>query len=414
MSHALTACAELRFRRTLLAFTAVNSAVSGVATSGISFITRQGYDFTAFLNYVLAACIGLSYVAGAVLAASLVARLRARFDTRRLLGVLLVVMGAACALPTVFGRAGVWGFAALYSPLAGAMWPIIESYVSGGHGGQRLRRAISTWNIVWAGALVVSYVAITPFCEQAPAMTLLVLGMVQVLSALLLFAMPRDPLPHVDEPHPHGAEFAHLLRAFRFLLPTGYLLYTALCPFVPNAMERLAIPRPLHAALFALALLLPRTLGFVVLARWQGWHGRWGFPLGGSMLLICGFALAIGASWLASGALGIAVHLVGLVAFGLGMAAVYQGAIYYAMEVGHSEVAAGGTHESLIGLGYTLGPLLGMTAAGAVRQGWLADANLEIGVLLPAAAVATLAAVHAWRVGHRRRAGRTARVSTGA
>ncbi|MGE3164049.1 MAG: hypothetical protein AB7O52_04030 [Planctomycetota bacterium] len=402
-----TSPAGRRFRPSLLALTALNSAVSGIVTSGIAFITRQGYDFSALENYGLAGCIGLTYVVGACTAGRIVARLRAYASTRALLAWQLLAMGSLCALPSVCGPWAVWPLALIYSPLAGILWPIIESYVSGGRGGERLRSAIGTWNTVWAGALVVSYVAITPYCESHPAATLLCLGVVQALSALALLGLPRDPLPHVDEPHPHAPEFAHFLNAFRLLLPTGYLLYTALSPFVPNAMERLAIDRHLHAALFAVALLLPRTLGFVVLTRWHGWHGRWSFPLAGSVLLLGGFALAIGASWAASGAWGVCLHLAGLAAFGCGMSAVYQGAIYYAMEVGQSEVAAGGTHELLIGVGYTVGPLFGVASAAAVRGGWLARSDFELGVLLPALAVALWVTHRAWHVGHRRRRARS-------
>ena len=46
------------------------------------------------------------------------------------------------------------------------------------------------------------------------------------------------------------------------------------------------------------------------------------------------------------------------------IATIYTGAIYYAMAVGHSEVDAGGTHEALIGVGYTVGPACGLVAGG--------------------------------------------------
>jgi uncharacterized membrane protein YeaQ/YmgE (transglycosylase-associated protein family) len=55
------------------------------------------------------------------------------------------------------------------------------------------------------------------------------------------------------------------------------------------------------------------------------------------------------------------------------MSSLYVGAIYYAMEVSHSEVDAGGTHEALIGVGYAGGPLCGLLATGIAAS--TSDAN---------------------------------------
>ena len=53
----------------------------------------------------------------------------------------------------------------------------------------------------------------------------------------------------------------------------------------------------------------------------------------------------------------------GLVVFGVGMGLTYYAALYYSLAVGHAEVDAGGTFEALIGVGYFVGPLLGIAAA---------------------------------------------------
>ena len=66
-----------------------------------------------------------------------------------------------------------------------------------------------------------------------------------------------------------------------------------------------------------------------------------------------------------------AVAIIGLILFGIGIASVYVGALYYAMEVGAAAVDEGGKHEALIGAGYTIGPLCGLAAVGA-GPGWLA------------------------------------------
>ena len=55
----------------------------------------------------------------------------------------------------------------------------------------------------------------------------------------------------------------------------------------------------------------------------------------------------------------------------------YTAALYYVMEVGGGEVDAGGSHEALIGIGYTVGPLCGVFSCALVRAGWIAPEQRE-------------------------------------
>jgi hypothetical protein len=54
----------------------------------------------------------------------------------------------------------------------------------------------------------------------------------------------------------------------------------------------------------------------------------------------------------------------GLSLFGIGMGLTYCLALYYALAVGKGAVDAGGGFEALIGLGYLVGPLLGLVGRG--------------------------------------------------
>jgi hypothetical protein len=89
----------------------------------------------------------------------------------------------------------------------------------------------------------------------------------------------------------------------------------------------------------------------------------------GGVCIVAGFGVAV-TSAATVGVLGpiavFGVMVAGLTLFGFGMAAVYTGAIYYAMEVHKSDVDAGGTHETLVGIGYSLGPACGLVATLAV------------------------------------------------
>lgn len=82
----------------------------------------------------------------------------------------------------------------------------------------------------------------------------------------------------------------------------------------------------------------------------------------------------------------------GLVLFGAGMGITYYVTLYYSLSVGHGAVDAGGSFESLIGVGYCIGPMLGLighAAGGPTRAG---PATVVITCLVAAAA-----ATAAWR-----------------
>ena len=54
------------------------------------------------------------------------------------------------------------------------------------------------------------------------------------------------------------------------------------------------------------------------------------------------------------------VLVAGLFAYGAGMGVIYYASLYYVMAVGAAAVDAGGNFEALIGVGYCVGPLLGL------------------------------------------------------
>ena len=181
------------------------------------------------------------------------------------------------------------------------------------------------------------------------------------------------------------------------LLPLTNVLGFALAPFLPDAFARLGLPSASRAS-FAVAWLLPRAMAFGVLARWHGWYGRDATAWVGAASLIGGFALALLAPWCADAgagnAVGLAIEVAGLAAFGVGMATIYSAAFYYAQAAGRAAVGAGGRHEALLGMGATLGPLLGLGIALSVEHGMLAAAAFEPALV---AACVVVAVVLAWR-----------------
>jgi hypothetical protein len=120
-----------------------------------------------------------------------------------------------------------------------------------------------------------------------------------------------------------------------------------------------------------------RLAGFAVLALWAGWRGKT-LPLLVAIVVmpISFFLVLFGDS--------LPMILAGEVLYGLAAGFVYTAALYYALVVKNASVDAGGAHEGLIGLGFALGPLAGLTAqlTQTVAGGYLPAMLLSVAPLM--------------------------------
>ncbi len=393
----------------------LNSLGTGLVTNGIAFITSQGFGFSRNQNFWLALLLGITYIVGAAGASRATRALRTLgVSSRGVLALLMVLMAALCVMPLAIARiqarelppvATIWILVIAYSPLSGMFWPLIESFLSGGRSGARLRSALGTWNVVWSTALVVAYWAMAPVVKPHPTLALAGLGGVHAIALLVLVFFRSEPGEHLDEVHgPVPPNYPRLLAVFRVLLPTCYMVCSALCPMMPETFARFPID-PAWQVRLAATWIVARVLTFLTLERWHRWHGSWTMPLAGGALLLLGFAGAALVSRFDTGNLGLVALVLSLFVFGVGMSTIYTGAIYYAMAVGHSEVDAGGTHEALIGVGYTVGPACGLVAGGLISAGVASERSFEPLLLAMIAVLAILVlSGGVWRASKRRAA----------
>lgn len=372
----------------MLAITFVSSIGTGVVTNGVFFLTKSGFGFSDLANYWLALVMGVTYIVAARFSHAAVEFFNRRgLSTRGVLAWTLVLMGVFSALPLVATRLGpsaswlVWAMVVVYSPLTGIVWPVVESFLSGGRQGEGLRKAAGIWNATWSGAIIVSYFGMSRYVKESPAQVVLILGAMHVVTApIVVWLLPREPGAHAPEHHePHPSIYTTLLTTFRTLLPIGYIMLSALSPYLPGAMERMGVG-PAAAVQLAASWLVARAITFWLMGRAASWHGKWWPAVVGAALVFAGFGVTVVTPGFFAGTTGVAIQVAGLVVFGIGMAIVYSGAVYYALEVGRAEVEAGGTHESLVGVGYTIGPLCPLLAELARQKGILAAGRFEVAV----------------------------------
>lgn len=405
----------------VLTFTFLNSIGSAVVYGGIFFLAKSQYGFTSRDNFLLALVYGLVYIPGALSAGPLLRRLAlAGVSARTVLGVIMLAMAGLCLLPwlatvsqgtelepSVRARWGIWLAVSVYSPLSGALWPIVESFLAGGRSEEALRSATGKFNICWSGAIVVTMFGMSRLVETQPILVLNCLGVVHASCVVVLRWFTKEPGAHA--PHHvrvNQEHYQRLLSVLRILLPVAFLFISALSPYLPEVLKQLSVPAT-WGTIVAAVWYGTRVMTFFGMERWHGWHGRWSTPLVGLGVLMVSFGMVVlapmagGAGGSAGKSAGFAVLLAGLSGFGVGVGIIYAAALYYAMEVGSDGVDAGGMHETLIGIGYTTGPGCGLLAGAVVSGGWAAESQFEyvmIGLVCGLALV-----VSAWGVIHAKR-----------
>ncbi|MFG0331688.1 MAG: MFS transporter [Phycisphaerales bacterium] len=363
-----------------LAHSALASLTTGMVQHGLYFLAHEILGFDDAMNLVLALALFIPYVPGALLAGT-VAR---RFGPRRTVIAAMIVMGLSMvALAISPTRLMLFIAAPLYNMLCGLQWPIVESYIAAGRHGKEMRRAIGWFNIVWSVALAPSlWVIGLTLRTGRPTDSFIVVAVAHLLTLAFVAPWPARPIDHDrDEQSRHtGPEYRHLLVSARILLPLSYVLMNAMSPLLPGTWERLGVVVSVGATLSS-TWMSARVVAFALMFWRPGWHGRWGTLLGGGLFTIGGFALVLWAP-------GVAAVVAGLAAYGIGQGMVYYAALYYGMAVGHAEVESGGAHEAVIGVGYSIGPMLALAARAALPVRPDLGVLIGVGVLVAAGSLA--------------------------
>ncbi|MBY0313435.1 MAG: MFS transporter [Phycisphaerales bacterium] len=363
----------------VLTFTFLNSVGSAVVYAGVFFLAKAQYDFSQRDNFALALLYGLTYIPAALAVGPLTRKLaRAGIKPRTVLRGIMISMAALCVLPWLAQTLGlvrpggsawpIWLAVGLYSPLSGMLWPIVESFLAGGRSERQLRGDIGKFNIAWSSSLVVTLLVMGPLVQQYALWILNALALVHLSCLVVVQGFRPAPGEHAHEKHESPKVYHQLLAFLRLMLPVSFMFVSTLSPYVPFALEQLKLAMQYHTPFVAIWY-AARVLTFFAMERWHGWHGRWSVPIIGALILLASFAVLIAAPMLLDSASALIVFAIGLIGFGIGVGVIYCAALYYAMEVGSDGVDAGGMHETLIGLGYSVGPMCGLLGLGVVAAG---------------------------------------------
>lgn len=345
---------------------------------GSYFYTNKVLGFSDVENLWLALVFGVTYVAGAVSSHPLAGRWG---EKRLLLGTIVGQVLFVWTLAAVQTTGVVFLAAAALGVLNGLKWPVVESYVSAGHGELSQSRVVGRFNITWAAAVPLSMLAIGPLLAWNSRLLFVLAGAINVVSLWLLRSIRPRPA-HMAEDHPERpradrlARLRSLMVASRWLMLSSYAMMWIVAALIPSVFRRFEVSVDFSTGLSGL-LDLARVSVFIAFAAWAGWRGRTWPVVVPMVLLPAGFFMVcFGPSlWVA---------LVGEVLFGLGVGAVYHTALCYAMAVKNASVDAGGGHEGLIGSGFAVGPAaqLGGLALAPLVGGALAGTLLSVGPMI--------------------------------
>ena len=336
---------------TVLGVTVLGSVSSGTFWAGLFFVTAQKYGVSVFANLVLATVMGAVYA----LAARVAGRLAHGRVPRRVLSLALATWTGAALLPLLFPAtvSALWVAALVGSAASATTFPVVESYLTAGRHGAEMRSAIGKFNLTWTPATALPLLLLPLFGRERMSASFAVSAAASALALLAARALPLHPAPHETEAAQAavGPEYAALLRAASWLLPFSYVISATLAPVLPHRLAAVGVGA--SASFVAAIWMATRFCALLLMWRSSFWHGRWETIGAASAALVCGLALVLLAT-------SLPILIAGLLIYGAGMGLTYYTSLYYSMAIGHGAVDAGGNFEALIGVGYCVGPLLGI------------------------------------------------------
>jgi hypothetical protein len=278
----------------------------------------------------------------------------------------------------------------------------VESFISAGSAPAELVRVLGRFNTTWAVAVPLALACSGPLIASAfPGSLFAAAAGLNALALAFVLPLPGRPAHfepgHPQRPNPEELRhFGALLVSARWSMMLSYALLFLLAPLMPTVLAglRLSVSEATSAAG---VLDLARVGAFAGLGAWLGWRGKLWPLVAAIVTLPCSFALILFGDRLG-------LVLSGEVLFGIASGVTYTASLYYALVVNNASVDAGGAHEGLIGLGFALGPLLGLAGI-AITPALGSSVIATLTSVAPLAFLSTLFALRALRAPRPQRGG---------
>ena len=293
--------------------------------------------------------------------AHLMGGLSDRLGRRRLIIAAPVIFSVSCLLMTQVRE--IWVILAL-SLVNGfclsIYWPSLQAWIADRQTGTGLARDIGSFNMSWTAATLAGPMLSGAFYSLYTGLPFLVAAGIALLLFLLVFTTVRDngrssserTEPVDTETRIWQRSFLHAAWVANFA--SWFIMGNARYQFPKLARELNIPPHLIGLVLGFLGLAL--FLGFFLLRRTDQWFFVRNFLFGAQVLALVGILLIVVSNE-------AYLFALAFIMIGLSCSVTYYSSLYYAVHLLKKKGKGSGLHESILGGGAVLGPILGGVAA---------------------------------------------------
>lgn len=293
--------------------------------------------------------------------AHLMGHLSDRMGRRRLIIAAPVIFSTTCLLMTQVRD--VWVILAL-SIVNGfclsIYWPSLQAWIADRQTGTGLARNIGSFNLSWTAATLAGPILSGSLYSLYPRLPFFIAAAIALMLFSLVFATVHESRPFSAEKiEPADAGTSNWRRSFLYAawvanFASWFILGNARYQF-PKLARELNIPPHIIGLLLGF-LGFALFSGFFLLRRTDRWHFTRDFLFGAQILALVGISLIIVSKE-------PMLFALAFVMIGLCCSMTYYSSLYYAVHLLKKKGRGSGLHESILGGGAVLGPLLGGVAA---------------------------------------------------
>ena len=291
--------------------------------------------------------------------ANLAGRLSDRFGRRALMVAGPLIFGISCLLMTQIGGVkGILALAALNGVSMAIFWPAFQAWIAESQNGAGLARNIGSFNMSWTAShligptlsgLLFGLHSRLPFWLAAA----LCISLFLVMRASVSERIPQpqkeiESVPSEPEESSQGRAFLYAIWIANFA--SFFILGNARYQFPKLAMELTMSPYMIGMLMSCVGL--AQFLGFFFLRGSERWHFNKSYLLAAQLLAAFGLLLIFFFSQQL-------IFASAFVMLGLCASLTYYSSLYYTVRLMKRKGKGTGLHESILGSGVVLGPLLG-------------------------------------------------------
>ena len=295
--------------------------------------------------------------------ANLAGRLSDRFGRRVLIVTGPLILTASCLIMTQAGEIKmVLALAALNGLSFAIFWPPFQAWVADVQTGSGLAHNIGSFNMSWTSSQLIGPTLsgfLFVFYSRLP---FLVAGGLSFLLFFFMWASVRERERHPERkqaPVPAEVKESNGQRCFLYAIwvanfASWFILGNVRYQF-PKLARELTMAPPMIGLLMS-CVGLSQFLGFFFLRESDRWHFKKSFLIGAQLLAAAALLLI----YLFSSKF---IFAAAFILIGVCVSMTYHSSLYYAVRLLTKKGKGTGLHESILGSGVVLGPLLGGVVA---------------------------------------------------